>query len=76
MTDPRRAGALRLIAIEGIDPVKLREHLLKKHGIIVVAITHDEFSGIRVTPNVYTTIDEVDLFADKMLHALKFGMQA
>ena len=33
----------------------------------------DEFKGMRITPNVYTTIDEVDLFADRVTHAIKHG---
>ena len=33
-----------------------------------------EFSGVRVTPNVYTTLDEVDLFADRVLVALRKGL--
>jgi hypothetical protein len=37
-------------------------------------IKHDEFTGIRITPNVYTTIDEIDLFADKVLEAVKKGV--
>jgi len=74
LTDPRRAGALRLVALEGLDPPKLREHLLKKHGIIVVAIKHDEFEGIRVTPSVYTTLGELDRFVDALQGALKRGV--
>ena len=32
------------------------------------------FKGLRITPNVYTTPDEVDLFADRVLHAIRRGM--
>ena len=42
--------------------------------IVNTPITHPEFSGIRITPNVYTTLDEVDVFAEKMLSALKNGI--
>jgi hypothetical protein len=34
---------------------------------------HAQFQGIRVTPNVYTTLDEVDLFVDAMKQALSQG---
>ena len=34
--------------------------------IIVTPIVHDEFHGVRVTPNLYTTLDEVDTFAAAM----------
>ena len=34
--------------------------------IIVTPIVHDEYAGVRVTPNLYTTLDEVDTFASAM----------
>ena len=30
--------------------------------------------GIRVTPNVYTTPEEIDVFAEKVLVAMKQGI--
>ena len=35
---------------------------------------HPEILGIRVTPNVYTTLDEIDRFGDKVLAAIKNGI--
>ena len=37
-------------------------------------IVHPEFNGLRVTPNVYTRPDEVDVFAEKVEEVLKKGM--
>jgi selenocysteine lyase/cysteine desulfurase len=37
-------------------------------------IKHDEFEGLRITPNVYTTLDEIDTFADKMTDAIRKGV--
>ena len=34
--------------------------------IIATPITHEEFEGLRVTPNVYTTLEEIDTFAGAM----------
>jgi len=39
---------------------------MEKHRIFVVPIKYDEFKGIRVTPNVYTLLSEVDLFTEAM----------
>ena len=47
-----------------------------KHKIMTVAIVHPEFHGLRVTPSVYTTLDEVDLFGDVMLKAARGGIAA
>lgn len=74
--DSPDAAGIALVSFEGLEPNDVVSWLLGQHRIVTTPINHDEFSGIRVTPNVYTTIDEVDLFAEKMLQALKHGMQA
>jgi selenocysteine lyase/cysteine desulfurase len=50
--------------ITGVNISKLAEYLLSKHRIFVVVIIFEEFKGLRITPNVYTMISEMDLFAD------------
>jgi hypothetical protein len=37
-------------------------------------MVNDEFQGMRITPNVYTTVDEIDLFADRVMSAIKVGV--
>ena len=39
------------------------EVLLNKHGILTTYIAGEEYSGLRITPNVYNTLGEVDTFA-------------
>jgi selenocysteine lyase/cysteine desulfurase len=56
--------AIGTMRIEGIDSVQLTDYLVKKFHIHVRPRTVEgEWSGIRVTPNVYTTLEEVDAFA-------------
>src|SRR5205823_3063447 len=74
--DNRQAGAIALFQIEGIDNVKLGQWLLNQHRIVNTPIVHAEFRGIRITPNVYTTLDEIDVFSDKVLEAVKKGIPA
>jgi len=31
-----------------------------------VPIMHEEFQGIRITPNLYTTVGELDRFSEQM----------
>ena len=64
--DPLQAGAIGLVGIEGVDPAEIVDHLWDRYRILVVMIKHEEFEGIRVTPNVYTTVDAIDTFADAM----------
>ena len=37
-------------------------------------IKHDEFQGLRITPNVYTTLEEIDRFADAIEQVLAKGL--
>lgn len=57
--------------IDGVDVGKLVDYLLSKHRIYVVPIVHPEFKGIRVTPNVYTLVSEIDLFGDIIVSVAK-----
>jgi selenocysteine lyase/cysteine desulfurase len=62
--DPHQSCGLANVSFEGVDPRKLGDHLFQHHRIIVTPIVHEEFSGLRVTPNVYTTLSEIDTFCD------------
>jgi isopenicillin-N epimerase len=74
--DPAMSGAIGNVQLEGIDTVKLAKHLFDSRRIIVVPIKHAEFEGLRVTPCVYTTLDEVDLFAEELEQVLARGLPA
>ena len=72
----KQAGGIALFNVDGIDSAKLQAWLWTKHRIITTPIIHAEFSGLRITPNVYTTLDEVDRFGDKVLEAIARGVNA
>ncbi len=63
---PGQSCAIANVEIKGVNSVALKDHLWKKHRIIVVPIMHAEFEGLRVTPSVYTTLPELDRFCDAM----------
>ena len=46
-----------------MEPSALVEALWDRRRILVVAFTHEEFSGVRVTPSFYTRVEDVDAFA-------------
>ena len=72
--DSKYSGAIGLVSIDGLDFGKLSVWLMEKHRIVNTPILHDEFTGLRITPNVYTTLDEIDVFAEKMTEAIKKGI--
>ena len=72
--DAAQSCAIGLVHVEGLETGKLHAHLWDKHRIITTPINHAEFTGLRITPNVYTTLDEIDVFADAMEAAIKRGL--
>jgi isopenicillin-N epimerase len=72
--DSNDSGAIGLFDVDGLDPAQLQPWLLQKHNIVTTLIVHDEFKGLRITPNVYTTPGEIDLFADRVLTAIRRGV--
>ncbi len=66
--------AIATVQIEGVDSVDLASYLWSEHRIIVTPIKHQDFEGIRVTPNVYTTLDELDRFVEAMNVAATTGI--
>ncbi len=72
--DPKHSCALTTVGIRQIPNADLAAWLLAKHNIFVTTIVNKDIGGIRVSPNVYSTVDEIDRFADAMLDAAKNGM--
>lgn len=72
--DPAQSCGLANVGIAGVDPVKLATHVWDRHRIIVTPIEHEEYEGLRITPNVYTTLEEVDTFADVMEQLIRKGL--
>ncbi len=72
--DSPYAGAIGFFTVAGMDMAKLNGWLMDKYRIVTTLIQHPEFTGLRITPNVYTTPDEVDLFAEKVLEGIRKGI--
>jgi selenocysteine lyase/cysteine desulfurase len=72
--DTPDAAGIALFHVDGLEGTKLGAWLMAEHRIVTTPIVHPEFEGIRVTPSVYTTPDEVDRFAEKVEVALRKGI--
>ena len=72
--DPSQSCAIANVKIEGVDPVAIGSYLFTKHRIFTTPIVHEEFTGIRITPNVYTTLSELDRFCDLMEKIARKGL--
>lgn len=72
--DPRFSCAIGNVRIDGVDSSDLNAHLWNRHRIFTVVIKHPEFEGLRITPNVYTTFEEIDRFVDVMESVIRQGL--
>jgi isopenicillin-N epimerase len=64
--DPAQSCAIGTVQVHGVDTYKAVQQLWDRWRIIATPINHAEYTGIRVTPNVYTTLEEIDTFGDAM----------
>lgn len=57
---PAWSGAIGNFAIKNKTPIEIDNYLFSKHKIHTVAIDWPGINGVRVTPNVYTTLPQLD----------------
>jgi selenocysteine lyase/cysteine desulfurase len=60
-TDPARTGAIANVGIEGMKPGDLATALMERYKIFTVAINTAGVAGVRVTPQLFTTTQELDV---------------
>jgi len=79
--EPGQTWGMALVGIDGIPAPALATFLMDKYRIIVVGIQGGappaqvfDYNGLRVTPNVYTTLEEIDTFIAGMQDALANGV--
>jgi selenocysteine lyase/cysteine desulfurase len=60
--DKNRSCGIANVGIEGMKPKELATTLMEKYKIYTVAIDGANVHGCRITPNVYTTPNELDVF--------------
>ena len=64
--DPAHSCAIGTVQILGVPTATVVAQLWEKWRILATPIVHAEYEGLRVTPNVSTTLEEVDTFVGAM----------
>ncbi len=72
--DDKSACAIATLHIAGIDSQRLQTHLFERHRILTSLVNRSDFSGLRITPHVYTAAWEIDLFCEKIKEVLHRGL--
>lgn len=62
--DPAFSGALTTFGFEGKTGPELHNYLWQEARIHTTPIQHEGVDGVRVTPNVYTSIQEMDVLVN------------
>lgn len=60
--DPKRSCGIANVGIKGMKPKELADTLMTKYKIYTVAIDGANVFGCRISPNLYTTPAELDVF--------------
>jgi isopenicillin-N epimerase len=63
---PEHSCAIGTVQLTHVPTRQVIERLWADWRIIATPIVHAEYEGARITPNVYTTIEEIDTFASAM----------
>ena len=71
--EPGQTWALANVQIKGVDTREINSYMWDRFRIVLVPIVRDDYEGLRVTPNVYTRLQEIDTFADAMLEIADKG---
>ena len=61
-SDPEQSCGLGLLSVEGKPAPQMAEQLWNNHRILTTPIVHADYQGLRITPNIYTTLAEIDIF--------------
>ena len=64
--DQKRHCAIGNVGIKDMSPNDLAKTLLDKYRIWTVAINRPGVQGVRITPNIYTTLEELDALVNAL----------
>jgi len=70
-TDPALGCGIGFLGFNGADFQKIHDALWTKYAIVTAAVPHEEYTGLRITPHIYSTVRDVDFFAEAVETELK-----
>ena len=60
--DSHRAFVIANVGLKNMTPKELEKKLMNDYNIFTVAINYANVKGCRISPNVFTTKNELDVF--------------
>ena len=81
LSEPAQAWGVAAVTIEGADVRALARFLMSAYRIVAVPLVGGappnsvfDYQALRISPNVYTTLEEIDTFVEAMTVAAKEGV--
>lgn len=72
---PEQSCGIGTFTVDQFDVAKLPKVLFEKHKIYTISVgVPEDTIGIRVTPSVYTTLRELDMFVEAVGHYITNGL--
>lgn len=72
--EPGHACGIANVRVDGLETPALARWLWKEHRIFTVSVQHANVDGLRVSPSVYTTHEELDRFCEAVEAAIRDGL--
>ncbi len=63
---PEYSCGISLLQVKGVNPKDIANFLFEKYKIHSVAITWENIHGVRITPNVYTRLKDLDRLVEAL----------
>lgn len=80
---PEQSCGIGTFTVEGLDMVKLREKLFRDHKIYTINVRvpapkkgEKDIIAMRITPSIYTPLQDLDMFIDAVTRYIKKGWPA
>jgi isopenicillin-N epimerase len=72
--DPGMSCAIATIRLEGLSSAAIYKYLWDKHNILTAGFNLLGINGLRMSPNLFTTLDELDQFCEVMERVANNGL--
>jgi selenocysteine lyase/cysteine desulfurase len=69
--DPEQSCGIGFLSFNGADASKMRDTLWSKYNILTAYMPHAEYTGLRITPHIYSTLRDIDFFSEAVEKEVK-----
>jgi selenocysteine lyase/cysteine desulfurase len=69
--DPTQSCGIGFLSFQGVDAQMVHDALWTKYRVATALMAHAEYTGIRVTPHIYSTVQDVDFFSECVARELR-----